>query len=528
MTPNRLIALLIAVITTGLVIAATSFAQETPPAGVPPTPTLPPTATGLPVDQVYNLPISQDVEYIVRPRDNFDLIAALFDVQLECLASTNNLDLSEIIRPGDILVISVDCPAYFGVSPVSFPRLDAAGRATPSADDGEYVVRPNDTIDTIGQALNISVQAILQANDISDPRSIVPGQVLIIPEGAPAYGVFPPNRELSRGANPTQSGFFRQPPATGAAPSGNEYVVQPNDTLDTIGQALNVSVDALRIANGIDDPNSLLPGQVLVIPENAPAYGVFPAIRATGASPNVALTVGENEYVVQPNDTLDTIGQALNVSVEAIRIENNISDPNLILPGLVLTIPEDAPPYGVFPAIPNAESEAIRARIAESGGEEYVVQPNDTLDTIAQAFNVSVVALRVANEIDSALDLRPGQVLIIPANAPVYGVYASINEPAGSQVPPGEQYILQPGDTLDQIAAEKNIDTLCLIEQNGIDDPRYIRAGQIIGIPAGCPPYTGLSSTPFRTAVPLPPGGVPTTAPQVTPTATPPQSTPTS
>jgi LysM repeat protein len=421
------------------------------------------------------------------------------------------------------LLISVDCPAYFGVSPVEFPRLDAAGRATPSAEDGQYVVRPNDTIDTIGQRLDVSVEAILQANDISDPRSIVPGQVLIIPEDAPAYGVFPPNRELSGGGTTSgeSTGFFRQPPATGAAPSTNEYVVQPNDTLDTIGQALNVSVDALRIANGIDDPNSLLPGQVLVIPDDAPAYGVFPAIRATGEAPTGALTVGENEYVVQPNDTLDTIGQTLNVSVEALRLENNITDPNLIIPGLVLMIPEDAPPYGVFPAIPDAETEAIRARIAESGGQEYVVQPNDTLDTIGQEFNVSVVALRVANEIDSALDLLPGQVLIIPANAPVYGVYASINEPAGSQIPTGEQYILQPGDTLDQIAAEKNIDTLCLIEQNGIDDPRYIRAGQIIGIPAGCPPYTGLSATPFRTAVPLPPGGVPTTAPQATPTATP-------
>jgi LysM repeat protein len=44
------------------------------------------------------------------------------------------------------------------------------------------------------------------------------------------------------------------------------YTVQPGDTLSGLAERFSTSVEALTAANGITDPNSLQPGQTLIIP----------------------------------------------------------------------------------------------------------------------------------------------------------------------------------------------------------------------------------------------------------------------
>jgi LysM repeat protein len=56
------------------------------------------------------------------------------------------------------------------------------------------------------------------------------------------------------------------PAPTAAPPQPRTYVVQQGDTLASIAQQFGTTVAVIRSANGIDDPNSILIGQVLVIP----------------------------------------------------------------------------------------------------------------------------------------------------------------------------------------------------------------------------------------------------------------------
>ncbi|MFZ1041361.1 MAG: peptidoglycan DD-metalloendopeptidase family protein [Anaerolineales bacterium] len=54
------------------------------------------------------------------------------------------------------------------------------------------------------------------------------------------------------------------PPST--PPSGPTYVIQPGDTLSSIADRFNVSLNDLMTANSITDPNAIQAGQQLVIP----------------------------------------------------------------------------------------------------------------------------------------------------------------------------------------------------------------------------------------------------------------------
>lgn len=61
----------------------------------------------------------------------------------------------------------------------------------------------------------------------------------------------------------TEAPSTTAPPVT--APAGS-YVVASGDTLSVIAERFGVSVDAISEANGITDPNSIRPGQELIIP----------------------------------------------------------------------------------------------------------------------------------------------------------------------------------------------------------------------------------------------------------------------
>jgi LysM repeat protein len=50
------------------------------------------------------------------------------------------------------------------------------------------------------------------------------------------------------------------------APAPQTYTVVEGDTLALIAQNFGTTVEALQAANGIDDPDEIVIGQVLIIP----------------------------------------------------------------------------------------------------------------------------------------------------------------------------------------------------------------------------------------------------------------------
>lgn len=107
----------------------------------------------------------------------------------------------------------------------------------------------------------------------------------------------------------------------------------------------------------------------------------------------------------------------------------------------------------------------------------YIVQPGDTLYSIAMKHNTTLDAIIAANPGINPSMIFPGQIVIIP----------------NSTTPPqGSEYIVKSGDTLYGIAARHNVDLHQLIAINGIKPPYIIYPGQKIIIPGVAkPPQPG-------------------------------------
>ncbi len=344
--------------------------------------------------------------YVVQPGDTLDEIAQSFNVSIIVLQEVNGIDPRDPLLPGTVLSIPLDSVPYGAVPPLNPDGSLAEGIGGGGGGEDVYVVQPGDTLDEIAQQYDVSLVSLLDANGLSDGRAVVPGTVLSIPADAPPYGVFPPTR-----AGEGTDGIG------GGGGSGEEYTVQPGDTLDEIAQSYNVSVIVLAQSNGLEVNDTLLPGTVLFIPEDAVPYGQVPPLNPDGS---LAEGIGgggggEDVYIVQPGDTLDTIAQLYNVSLIALAQENDVAEGAVLTPGTVISIPADAPEYGAFPPL-DAQGNVM----SDLGSNMHVVQPGDTLDSIGQVYDISPACLAQTNDVVNGR-IFPGQVLDLAGGCPPYG-----------------------------------------------------------------------------------------------------------
>lgn len=233
-----------------------------------------------------------------------------------------------------------------------------AARAVAS-DAATYVVQPGDTLSGIADALGVTPEALAEANGLSSPDVIVAGQVLTVPRARVAAAAAP-------------------------ASAARTHTVKAGESLSGIADLYGITPEALAQANGIDSPDLIVEGQVLVVP-GAAAVTELPATGRT--------------HTVQAGESLSTIADGYGLDPDALAAYNGITDANLIAEGQILRIP--------------AASRAARTAPART----HTVTEGETLSAIAVRFNVSVQAIVDANGLADASRIVIGQSLVIPAGA---------------------------------------------------------------------------------------------------------------
>ena len=157
---------------------------------------------------------STGTNYTVKPGDTLGKIAAAYGLTVQALAIANDISNINVITVSQLLTIPAN---------------------TSSSTSGtKYTVKSGDTLGKVAAAYGVTVQAIANANGISNVNVLSVGKVLTIPAKTSS--------------------------------SGTKYTVKSGDTLGKIAAAYRVTVQALANANSIANVNVVRVGQVLVIP----------------------------------------------------------------------------------------------------------------------------------------------------------------------------------------------------------------------------------------------------------------------
>ena len=149
-----------------------------------------------------------------------------------------------------------------------------------------------------------------------------------------------------------------------------------------------------------------------------------------------------------------------------------------------------------------------------SASVPHVVQPGETLWSIAAANNFTTRALAAANGLSEDSQVVLGQTIQIPS-VPEAAAALAAQAPAAAEAPastatpssaPQSGYAVQPGDTLSGIAAAHGVSLAALAAANGLSTTSFAIAGTTLQIPsataapttseAGPPPLGGYTVRP--------------------------------
>lgn len=228
------------------------------------------------------------LDYTVQRGDTLGKIAINNGVSLADLIDANNISNPNLIRIGQVLVI----PGEEGEPDVI------------------HVVQRGDTLGRIAAKYGASVSSLVEINQISNANLIRIGQQIVVSGGS--------------GGSGGGGGDSSSPTSDPNVRSGVFHIVRKGQSVQNVANDLGVTAAQVTRANGIVNG---------VIYANTRLF-------ADGPSYTIGSAGGESStYTITRGDSLARIARLHGTSVSDLASTNNISNPNLIQIGQVLTVP---------------------------------------------------------------------------------------------------------------------------------------------------------------------------------------------
>jgi murein DD-endopeptidase MepM/ murein hydrolase activator NlpD len=143
-------------------------------------------------------------------------------------------------------------------------------------------VAPGETLEIISRQHGVPVSALMQANNITSPAMVRPGDHLVIPRRSPSTAAYtPPATRIAS----TAPGMPVGAPRTALAPTTGMHVVAPGETLHSIARLYGKSVMVLAKANNIPPETMVKVGERIIVPDVQPGSAVAPRAQASVAPP---------------------------------------------------------------------------------------------------------------------------------------------------------------------------------------------------------------------------------------------------
>lgn len=232
---------------------------------------------------------AQEESYTVQRGDNLFRIALRFGITTAALAEANNITDPARIFAGQVLVIP-----GFVTEGATVENPLVAGNPI------KVTVAFGDTLRLIAERHGMTLEQIMQINQITNPDLIYRGQELTVWEtGSSGDPVEVPevtvNVDAPIEAETTSQDVLTQPETT-------TYVVQRGDHLSRIAQRFGVPWSSIAGMNGISNPNQIYAGQSLTIPVSNATAGSS-TTDVPGEIPAPTITTGK-QIVVDLSDQM--------------------------------------------------------------------------------------------------------------------------------------------------------------------------------------------------------------------------------
>ncbi|MEA2087223.1 MAG: LysM peptidoglycan-binding domain-containing protein [Candidatus Caldatribacteriota bacterium] len=253
------------------------------------------------------------------------------------------------------------------------------------------------------------------------------------------------------------------------ADNNDEFIthkVTKGDTLWGITKQYNISLESILAFNNIKNKDSLSIGQIIKIPqENLPATDY-------------------TMHIVKKGETLWSIAQRYNLTVNSILANNNISNSELISIGQEMKIPSPknavAETNIVNQAVIDKKSNNINNNISQPKNAEpivYTVKAGDNLWNISRKYGVSVDVIISVNNLKEKDLLSLGQKIEIPA------IGGGVSNSKQKQEPTIVTYTVVKGDTLWSISKRYDVNMSTIISANNLKEISRLSIGQKLKLP---------------------------------------------
>jgi len=347
-------------------------------------------------------------EFIIHTVTNGDTLWSIskqYNTPLKPILALNNIEDKDILSIGQIIKILQD--------------------NLPAADHDMHIVKKGETLWSIAQKYNLSVNQILATNNIANSELISIGQEMKIssPENAVAETNIVNQTVIDKKNNNINDNINQ--------PENVEPIVYPvkaGDNLWNISRKYGVSVEVIIDINNLRDKDLLSLGQKLEIP----------AIGGGVSNTNQKQEPTIITYTVVKGDTLWSISQRYDVKMNTIISTNNLKEISRLSIGQKLKLP-----------ITNMHIAKAEGYNQEAAAEEiiYYVKKGESLWSISREYNVKLESIIAANSITDASKISTGQQLRIP-NVPgarsnignfIWPVRGRITSPYGMRVISGRK-----------------------------------------------------------------------------------------
>ena len=309
-----------------------------------------------------------------------------------------------------------------------------------------HKVTKGETLWSISKQYNTPLEPILAYNNIKDKDTLSIGQIIkILQSDLPA-------------ADYTM------------------HTVKKGDTLWTIAQRYNLTVNSILANNNISNSELISIGQEMKIPSHKNAVAETNIVSQAvidKKNNNINNNISQPEntepivYAVKAGDNLWNISRKYGVSVEVIIDINDLREKDLLSLGQKIEIP------------------AIGGGVSKSNQKQeptivtYTVVKGDTLWSISQRYDVKMTSIISTNNLKEISRLSIGQKLKLPITNMDIAKAEGYSQEAAAEI----IYYVKKGESLWSISREYNVKLEAIIAANSIVDASKISAGQQLRIP---------------------------------------------